>query len=514
MNNSCSKYQISQALNLNQEYSFKNAIPLKRKTYKIKMQLKLWDLLNKLPLHSFLRKFNKICSFCRRNYAEIIIDYYVSKKLKCKKCKKSAKINSYLVSFILQIISKGLKMPKDSFRNILRQNEQLKRLILNYMEGLATYGLKIPQIPGGPIVTLWSITDKCNLNCKHCFVSQNQIKEEISYIEACKIIDQLYEAKNFLLGFSGGEALLKKDIFKIMKYASDKGMNIALASNGTLITKEVAMKIKEAGVQYIQISIDGLEEIHDIIRGKGMFKKAINGIKNCIEIGLYVSMDVVATRLNVSQINDLIKLAKSLRVQKFEILDFIPSGKATKNADLALTPLEIEQLGLRLCNTWKNLIDADYPFSLSYKNPYFARIVAENYPNIQLMPFFKGLFPKDALKFFNFSNRLVKGIHHNESPFAPFMTGCEPGFYVIHIDPKGDVNPCPLNPIYLGNLKKQHIKEIWHNSSVLNTYRRLKFNKNCGKCIYKIICGGCRAKAYLKTNTHSSADPSCILNCK
>ncbi|MBN1214796.1 MAG: radical SAM protein [Candidatus Lokiarchaeota archaeon] len=514
MDNTYLEYQSSRISDIGRKSILTKSKIKKTNTSKLVFQLKMWNLLNKLPLSIILHKFNKNCFYCKRSYAETIIDYYISKKIECKKCRFAAKFKYPLVSFIFQLISKGLGMPSDSFKKIIRENKPLKRLILNYMEGLGRYGLTIPQIPGGPIVTLWSITDKCNLRCKHCFVHQNQIKDEISFFDACKVINQLYEAKNFSLGFSGGEALLKKDIFKIMKYASDKGMHIALASNGTLITKEVAYKIKEAGVKYVQISIDGLEEVHNQIRGKGVFKKAIRGIKNCLEVGLYVSMDVVITKLNLNQLEDLIKLAKSLKVPKFEILDFIPSGKASKHANIALSPLEIEHLGLKLCRSWEKLIESDYPFSLSYKNPHFARIVSQNIPNLQLMPFFKGLFPKNALKFFNFSKRLSKGIHDDQSPFGPFMTGCEPGFYVIHIDPSLNINPCPFNPIYLGNLKKNHIKDIWDKSSVLNTYRKLKFDKKCGKCMYKIVCGGCRAKAYLAFNTHSAPDPSCILNCR
>ncbi|MFX1394258.1 MAG: radical SAM protein [Promethearchaeota archaeon] len=402
-------------------------------------------------------------------------------------------------------------MPKRQFKNILRYNKSLKRLALSYIEGAGNFGLKIPQIPGGPIITIWSITHKCNLSCNHCYVPQTNELEELSYKDVIKIIDQLSESKNLVLGLSGGEPLLHKDIFKIIEYASKKRMTIALASNAILIDEIKAKDLANAGVEYIQVSIDGLQDVHDAIRGKGAFNKAINGIKNCIKVGIYVSMDVVITKLNVVQIHDLIELAKSLKVQEFEILDFVPSENACLQAHLALTPKEIELFGANLCYIWKELIEENYPLTLSYKNPIFTRILAQRFPNIFKMPFFKGVFPKDTIKFFNFSNRLHKGIFGEQTPFSPFVTGCESGIYVIHIKPNGDVTPCPLNPIIIGNLKKDHIQNIWLQSSILNAYRNLKFEGQCGKCIYRIICGGCRAKVFITYHSYIQSDPTCLL---
>ncbi|MFX0042678.1 MAG: radical SAM protein [Candidatus Hodarchaeota archaeon] len=507
----CIQQQIIQTLDIKKETHIKQIYKKKRI---IKSELLLWNLINKLPLRKIFRQFLKVCPFCGRKYSEIFIDYYINNKISCTRCKFNALLNSSLAKLTLNIVAKTLEMPKNAFRKILKNSPSLKRLVLTYIEGIGIYGLRVPQVPAGPIITLWSITHRCNLNCTHCYIHQKGGMKELSFNEVCNVIDQLYEARNYVLGFSGGEALLRADIYEIINYASKKKMHLALATNGTLITPEVAKKLKDAGLGYVQVSIDGLEEIHNQIRGSGVFRKAIQGIKNCIEIGLYVSMDVVITKLNVNQIHDLINLAKELGVSKFEILDFVPSEKAACVEDIALTPLEMEKFGVIVCDIWQQLMEENYPMTLSYKNPIFNKILAQRYPNIGFMPFFKGTFPKDAIKFFNFSERLVKGVFGEQTPFSPFITGCESGIYVIHIKPDGDVTPCPLNPAYLGNIKKHHIQKIWQQSPILNKYRNLKFKGHCGKCVYKTVCGGCRAKVFLKTGTYDHYDHTCVLNCK
>ena len=481
-----------------------------RNGVRVKLELFFWNLLKKFSKVNPFRHFIRYCSGCGRKYAEIFVDYYISGEIICKKCKVKSIISARVIAFVMSLIEKGLKIPRYEFRRILNNNIKLKRLLLNYLEGIGIFGPQIPLIPSGPIVTLWSITHTCNLSCNHCYISRDGICKELSYKEACKIIDQLHEANNYILGFSGGEPLLHNDIFKIFEYASKK-MNIALATNGTFITPQIAKKLKEAGVGSVQISIDGLKDTHDKNRGDGTFDKAISAIKYCLDAGLYVSMDVTITKLNVHEFPHLIDLAKNLNVQKIEIVDFVPSGKASQRTDLMLTPLQVEKFGAIVCDTWLNLMKGDYPLTLSFKNPVFTRIVAERFPKINFMPFFKGVFPKKALQFFNFSDRLKKGVFKEQTPFSPFVTGCECGVYLIHIKPNGDITPCPLNPALLGNVKKHHMKDVWQKAPVLNQYRNLKFKGKCGKCLYKIICGGCRAKAFIDSGFHTQSDTSCIL---
>ncbi len=479
---------------------------------KNKLQLILANFARKFYGKTIFRRYLGRCPRCGGSLAGAFIEHFIGQKLTCKLCRKRARKFNRIASFGLNVICRALQMPPGCFTYILQANEGLCTLLLNYLEGLGKFGLRIPFIPAGPVLTIWSITDRCNLDCKHCYMDKNRVRNEITFEEACKVIDQLVEARNMILGFSGGEPLLRKDIFNLITYGKSKGMSIALATSGILVTPSVASKLKCAGLGHIQISIDGMEAVHDEIRGKGRFRQAIAGIHSALEAGLYVSMDVVVTKRNVHQIHDLVDLAKTLGVQKFELLDFVPCERASALQDEALSPLEIERFALTVCKIWRDLMERNYPLTLSYKNPIFTRILSQRFPNIQLMPFFKGVFPKEALKFFNFSKRLQKGVFEEQNPFSPFITGCEAGFYIIHIKPTGEITPCPLNPCVLGNIRGNHIRDVWQNSPVLNLYRDLEFEGKCGKCTHKTTCGGCRAKTYVLEGKLGGSDPTCMWN--
>ena len=200
----------------------------KLKPKAISLDLLLSNLINKFHITKFFLLFIKQCPSCKRKFSEIFIDYYITKKIKCNKCKFKTKFFTTLISIVLNVISSSLNMPKEGFREILRNSESLKRLALSYIEGCGLYGFKMPTIPIGPPVVFWSVTQRCNLNCTHCFVDQDL--QEMSFDEACTIIDQLSEAKNYILTFFGGEVLLRNDIFDLMRYASKKKINVAYGS--------------------------------------------------------------------------------------------------------------------------------------------------------------------------------------------------------------------------------------------------------------------------------------------
>src|SRR5512144_2392730 len=137
-----------------------------------------------------------------------------------------------------------------------------------------------------PFLVVWDFTHKCNLACKHCYSNSGAGKEEeLSTEQALRVVDQLADAGVTAVAFSGGEPLTRKDFFEVARYASERGLYVSLASNGTLLTKENVAKIKEAKVNYIDVSIDGATaKTHDDFRGvPGTFEKAIAGLKNCVE---------------------------------------------------------------------------------------------------------------------------------------------------------------------------------------------------------------------------------------
>ena len=155
------------------------------------------------------------------------------------------------------------------------------------------------QVPSGllafaetrrPLV-FWNITNKCNLACAHCYISAgagSDGREELSLEEAKAFIDDLADMKIPLLMFTGGEPLVRADLWELAEYAAARGLKTAMSTNGTLITKEIASKIKAVGIEYVGVSLDGAKaETHDAIRNQpGSFKKAVEALKNCVELGL------------------------------------------------------------------------------------------------------------------------------------------------------------------------------------------------------------------------------------
>ena len=167
-----------------------------------------------------------------------------------------------------------------------------ERAVLNLTESFAYIGIKKPMSLYAPFLMVWDFTHKCNLNCKHCYSNSGAVQRRRTDNQSkpLAVVDQLADAGVTALAFHGGEPLARKDFFEVARHAADRGLYVSLASNGTLLTKENVQKIKQAKVNYIDISIDGASaKTHDEFRGvPGTFDKALAGLKNCVEADLCV----------------------------------------------------------------------------------------------------------------------------------------------------------------------------------------------------------------------------------
>ena len=174
----------------------------------------------------------------------------------------------------------------------------------NVLRGIAEFGVRKPFVSGAPFLVVWDITYACNLRCKHCYSTSGiPWKDELNTEEALKAVDVLADAGVTIIAFSGGEPLVRRDFFQIARYAADKGMFVAVATNGTLITKDMAKKMKESGIGYVQISLDGKRETYEEFRGvKGIYDKVVEGIVNTKEAGLITCISTTATKLNIDDI--------------------------------------------------------------------------------------------------------------------------------------------------------------------------------------------------------------------
>ncbi len=213
------------------------------------------------------------------------------------------------------------------------------------MRGVGKYGVRVPFTPAGPFEIVWNLTYKCNLKCKHCYENAGgRNRPELSTDEAKDTLDTLSRMAGAglpALSLSGGEPLARNDFFELAAYAKKRVPYVSIASNGTLITEKNAERIKDASVDYVEISVDGATpKVHDDFRGiSGAFTQAMEGVKNCVEVGLDTCIATVLHRDNVAQLDGIIDLAKQSGARLMHF-NYIPTGRAKAYVELDLTPEE------------------------------------------------------------------------------------------------------------------------------------------------------------------------------
>jgi radical SAM protein with 4Fe4S-binding SPASM domain len=315
-----------------------------------------------------------------------------------------------------------------------------------------------------PLVMSWNVTRECNMKCSHCYINatEKKLDNELTTKEAKELIDQIYEVSAPLLILSGGEPLLRPDIFELINYGSKKGLKMGLGSNGSLIDEAAARKLKEAGIATVSISLDSnIPAQHDEFRGvAGAWEKAVEACKALRKNNVLVQVNATLTQQNYDQIDDVMSLAENIGVENFHLFFLVPTGRGIKLTDIS--PVKYEEMITKT----------------------FAKAVNHRL-NVR---------PSCAPQFM----RIAKGMGLD---MRQWIRGCIAGLYYCRIYPNGDVTPCPYLPIKLGNIREKSFKEIWFNSKVFKDLRNPNSLKGkCGVCEYRALCGGCRARAYGLSN--------------
>ena len=342
-----------------------------------------------------------------------------------------------------------------------------------------------------PFMVSYSITTKCNLKCKHCYSDsvEQASPDELSTEEAFHLIDELSNWGIGLLIIDGGEPLCREDLLDVVKYASSKGIRTTIGSNGTLIDQPMAKKLVEAGVMAVAISVDGADaRTHDSFRGVGgAFQQTLRGIEACRNVSLPFQLNMVIRKDNLSQLEDMLRLALDLGANAAELFDLVAAGRAKgESRDQILSLGERRQAMELLANTQQ-----DYPLII----------------RVPACPMYPLLLQQKHVQLKHFPAEMLKRVPY-------FGRGCAagmPGGYVM-IQSNGEVNPCMLLQVNLGNIREQSIISIWGNSPVLAQLRRRELLKGeCGNCTYRDSCSGCRGRAYEETGDIMATDPGCWL---
>lgn len=343
----------------------------------------------------------------------------------------------------------------------------------------------------------WEVTRSCNLYCAHCraSASSQQYEDELTTEECFRVIDQILEVGRPIIILTGGEPLMRKDVFTIAEYASGKGLRVAMGSNGTLITEEIATKLKAVPIPRVAISIDfPVAELEDEFRGqKGAFEAAMRGIDIARRAGIGIQINSTITRLNVQYLEDLISLALKVGAGAFHPFMLVPTGRGKSLESVELSPQEYEDtLG------WiydRQIELGDRLFFKPTDAPHYLRIMAQK--------------QKEGRR--SGSPPSQRPAHSGGHPAQSISRGCLAGTGFAFISHQGRVQGCGYLDVAAGNLRQQSFGDVWTNSTVFNNLRDLSNIKGkCGVCEYKRICGGCRARAYEATGDYLEEEPYCI----
>ncbi|MDP3057154.1 MAG: radical SAM protein [bacterium] len=313
-----------------------------------------------------------------------------------------------------------------------------------------------------PSIVFWELTDLCNLRCKHCYTGSGLTKNALSAEQIFAIEKQLLDNGIFYLGLGGGEPLLVCCLDEIIERATKEGVSVSLSTNGILVTKRRAAKLSRTGLSVIQVSIDGPETIHDFIRGKGVYEKAIRAITILKNQGMNVRCAMTVNNLNFDKIEETFLAVYDLGIDWFIAFRCMQEGRAN-----SLSKLTSDQL--RIATETLVLLEKKYPKMISY----------------------------EKLVFFPFLiDQSIKAIR-----------GCEAGRSICNITFDGKITPCPHSRLpVLGNLTNNNIRSIWEKTNPFS----MDIVQECLVCKFSLSCnGGCKGISMSKFGDDVHADQTC-----
>ena len=346
-------------------------------------------------------------------------------------------------------------------------------------------------------VVVWNIIRRCNLHCVHCYSDSHDrdYEGELSHEEARDVIDQLAEFEIPTVLFSGGEPLLRPDLFELADYAREQGIRCVLSTNGTLITDEVADRIKAGGFAYVGISIDGIGEVHDKFRGKeGCFEESLAAIQRCRERDIRVGLRFTINGLNYETLDDVLDLLETRDIPRCCVYHLAYAGRGDRISGHDLTHEQSRDAVLRIFKKAKDFHDRGITKDI---------LTVDNHTdNVLLYQWVKEHEPERAEDVYE----MLKWNGGNQS-----------GVAVCSIDWHGNVHVDQFSMHYtVGNVREQRFADIWGNPSdpVLQQLRDRKqyLKGRCGACQYQEICNGnLRVRAESAYDDMWAPDPACYL---
>lgn len=329
------------------------------------------------------------------------------------------------------------------------------------------------------MIVSWMTTNRCNLHCSHCYQDAGEAgSEELTTEEAKAMIDGIAKAGFHLMIFSGGEPLMRRDIFELVRYAAAKRLRPVFGTNGTLLTEETVEKLKNSGASTLGISLDSLDpQKHDAFRGaSGSFEQTLRGIRNCRQAGLPFQIHTTVLDWNKDELEDIIDFAYAEGAKAVYVFFLIPVGRGVFLEESAVELVEYEKL-LRLLMKKQKELSGER--SLVIK-------------------------PTCAPQYTRVASQLDVTLDRR------FAKGCLAGISYCVVSPSGIVRPCAYMTETAGDIRQTPFDEIWSGSDLFLRLRTRDYAGTCGGCRYKDCCGGCRARAgYYDNGNILGEDPYC-----
>jgi len=332
----------------------------------------------------------------------------------------------------------------------------------------------------------FEVTRNCNLDCVHCraAATKGPYGGELNTAKCLQVLDEIGEVGKPIVILTGGEPLLREDVFELALYGAGKGLRMVMATNGTLITEEVTGRMVSSGIQRVSISLDGATaEAHDRFRKvPGAFQGALRGIELLRKAQIEFQINTTITRHNVDQAEAMLRLAVELGAAAHHIFLLVPTGRAKDMVDQEIDALEYEKL-----LHWFYAARREAPIHLKATcAPHYYRVLRQE------------------------AHRRGEKVDHATYGLDAMTRGCLGGTAFCFISHLGVVQPCGYLELNCGDLNKASFRDIWTGSEA---FRRLRdfssYKGKCGRCEYLRFCGGCRARAFEATGDFLEEEPLC-----
>lgn len=355
-----------------------------------------------------------------------------------------------------------------------------------------------------PFLAIWEVTQSCDLACKHCRAAAQPIAhpDQLTTAEGKALIDQIAAMKVPIFVFTGGDPLKRQDVFELIRYASEKGVKVAVTPSATpLLTRESIFKLKEAGLVLLGISLDGsTPEIHDTFRGlPGAWARTIQAIEWANEAGIPIQVHSTISRHNANDLDNLCSLFEKLAIVMWNVFFLVPVGRGQLGDLLSGEEFEqvfgkIYELSHRVNFQIKTTEAMHYRRYLLQHN-LEERRMGHGHPHAVNQDYEPGAPTSDA--------------RTRTAGWATRRVNDGKGFlFVSHV---GNVYPSGFLPIHAGNIREKPLADIYQNAPIFKALRDTgRLEGKCGACEYKEICGGSRARAYALTGDPLAQEPCCI----